>query len=137
MRMLATLLCFSAVAQATGLAEPVDLNAPGALGSLQQRRPDHYAKVQAILGLVQRKPQLDLGPWIEARFDASNVDFQPLWRASDPPKVKISFTLDNDRYTAVVAPELQPARAMRARQDAPHMLPARASPDGRQAQASE
>jgi len=115
MRILATLFCLSAVAQAAGPAEPVDLNAPGALGALQHRRPDHHAKVQAILGLVQAKPQLDLGPWIETRFDASNVDFQHLWRASDPPKVKITFSLDDARYTAVVVPELQAARVTRAR----------------------
>ena len=117
MRMLATLFCFSvsAIAQAAGPAESIDLNAPGELRSLQARRPDHYAKVQAILELVQARPRFDLGPWIETRFDASNVDFQPLWRVSDPPTLKIAFTLDNARYTAVVVPELEPARAMPAR----------------------
>ena len=115
MRILAPLFFVSAIAQATGFEQPIDLNAPGALKYLQERRPAHYQKIRAILALVESRPQLNLGPWIEVHFEASDVDFLHLWRVSDPPTMKVSFTLDDIRYTAVVVPVLQPARAMPAR----------------------
>ena len=115
MRLLAPLFFVSAIAQATGFEQPMDVNAPGALKYLQERRPDHYQKVRAILALVESRPQLNLGPWIEAQFEASDVDFLHLWRVSDPPKLKVSFTLDDIRYTAVVVPVLQRARGMPTR----------------------
>src|SRR4029450_3760043 len=115
MRILGTLFFVSAISQAAGFNAPIDLSAPGVLESLQERRPDHYAKVRAILALVESRAQFNLGPWIEAEFDASDVDFLHLWRVSDPPKLKVSFTLDDARYTAVVVPMLQPARAAPAR----------------------
>jgi hypothetical protein len=113
MRTLVTLLFASAVAQAAGFAEPIDLSAPGALQSLQGRRPDHYAKAQAIIELVKAKPNQDLVPWIEARFDASDVDFRHLWLVTYPPKMKVSFTLDEARYTAIVVPVLEPTAFVR------------------------
>ena len=115
MRILVTLFFVSAISQAAGFTAPVDLNAPGVLASLQERRPDHYAKVRAILALVESRAQFDLGPWIEAQFDAADVDFLHLWRVSDPPKLKVSFTLDDARYSAIVVPMLPPARAVPAR----------------------
>ena len=115
MRALATLIFVSAISQAAAFSEPIDLNASGVLESLHQRRPDHYAKVQAILALVVSRPQLNLGPWIETQFDASDVEFLHLWRVSDPPQLKVSFALDHVRYTAVVVPVLPQARAVPAR----------------------
>lgn len=115
MRILATLLFVSAISQAAGFNGPIDVNAPGVLASLQERRPDHYAKVRAILTLVESRAEFNLGPWIEAQFDAADVDFSHLWQVSDPPKLKVSFTLEDARYTAVVVPRLQPARAVPTR----------------------
>lgn len=112
MRRLITLLfILSTAAQAAIFNGTVDLNSPEALETLRDRRPEHYAKVQAILAIAVARPDLNLGTWIEAHFDASDVEML-LWRVSDPPKLRVSFTLDNIRYTADVLPALQPARAV-------------------------
>ena len=117
MRSLIALLFFlGAVGQVAAIGnETVDLSDPRALESLRDRRPDHYAKVQAILAIAEARPDdVRIGPWIEARFQASDVELL-LWRVSDPPKLRVAFTLDNTRYTADVIPALQPARAVPAR----------------------
>jgi hypothetical protein len=114
MRILATLILVSTISHAIAFVDPIDLNASGALESLQQRRPDHYARAHAILTLVESRPQLNLGSWIETKFKASDVEISQLWRVSDPPQLKVSFTLDQVRYTAVVVPVLARVRAVPA-----------------------
>ncbi len=109
-KLIALMFFLSAAGQAAALNETVDLSSPGALEALRDRRPEHYARVQAILAIAERRPDdLGIGPWIEAQFHATDVELL-LWRVSDPPRLKVSFALDNIRYTADVVPVLRPAR---------------------------
>ena len=112
--LLVLLLLPSALAQAADAGGTVDLRRPGALESLRDQRPDHYARARAILALAQARPSPGTSRLIEARFDASDVELS-LWRVSDPPKLQVSFRLDDTRYDAEVVPALPPARAMPAR----------------------
>ena len=112
--LLVLLLLCSGFVQAAIVTRTVDLNSPGALESLRDQRPTHYTKARAILAIAKARPASDLGRWIEARFDASDVELL-LWRVSDPPKLGVSFTLDDTRYTAYVVPVLPPVRAIPAR----------------------
>src|SRR3569833_1769820 len=44
------------------------------LESLRDRRPDHYAKVRAILKVAETRPAISASQWIEARAGASDVE---------------------------------------------------------------
>jgi hypothetical protein len=115
MRMLiAFLFLLTTAGQAARLDPTIDLSSPGTLESLRAERPEHYAKARAILTIAETRVTPDVGRWIEARFDASDVELLQ-WQVSDPPKVRVSFTLDATRYTAVVVPSLSPARPLPAR----------------------
>jgi hypothetical protein len=108
-------LFLATAAHAAGVTERVDLNAPGAIESLRSARPAHYDKVRAILEYAGTHPTHPATrPLLEARFDAADIEMLQ-WRVSNPPKLKVSFTLDTTRYTAEVIPNLSPARAMPAR----------------------
>jgi hypothetical protein len=115
MRMLIALLFFlSTGGQAAAFNPTVDLNSPGVLESLRAERPEHYAKARAILTIAETRPTPDVGRWLEARFEASDVELLQ-WQVSDPPRLRVSFTLDATRYTGVVVPSLAPVRPMPAR----------------------
>jgi hypothetical protein len=87
----------------------VDLDAPGAIEALQSQNPEHYARARAILATAKAAPRTDLARFIEVEFRASDVECIA-WRVSDPPQLKVAFTLDSTRYSAVVVPQLPPAR---------------------------
>ena len=106
MRTLIALLLFVSAAAQAAFNSAVDLTAPGALQSLQERRPDHYAKAKVILALAKARPHFKLGPWIETRLDASDVEMIQ-WQVTYPAKLKVSFTLDDTRYTAIVVPAIE------------------------------
>ena len=114
MHKLSTLLLLLVASGGVVAAGVVDLTNARELELLRDRRPDHYAKVRAILALAETRPSLDAGRWIEARVGASDVQVLQ-WRVSDPPKLQVSFTLDDTRYTAQVVPVLEPARPVPAR----------------------
>jgi len=71
----------------------------------------------SIILIAAAPPAFALGPireWIQARFDVSDIDAAPLWHVRDPPKIRLSFTLDETRYTALVVgrfPRAQPVPA--------------------------
>jgi hypothetical protein len=108
MRTLAAIL-LAVVSSAVAYAgPPIDLNIPNALKSLQARNPDHYRRAAAILSAVQERVSANMAPWIEANFDATEVECVA-WHVSNPPKLTVSFTLDKTRYTAtVVTKALEP-----------------------------
>ena len=115
--MRAFLACLVAVAIANvGLAaQPVDLNAPGVLESLRTENPGRYAKIDAILATAEAYPASDIATWIRTEFDASDVQYAPLWHVSDPPIMSLSFALGGTRYTAAIVgrfprPQFIPAR---------------------------
>jgi hypothetical protein len=101
-------LFLAAIANVALAAQPVDLNAPGVLQALRVENPGHYAKVHAILAATEARPSSEIREWIRTRFDASDVDAAPLWHVSDPPKIKLSFTLDQTRYIAMVVGRFRP-----------------------------
>jgi hypothetical protein len=113
-KLMALLLLLSPMAHAGMVGGVIDLTDPGALESLRDRRPDHYAKVRAILKVAETRPAVGASQWIEARAGASDVELLQ-WRVSDPPKLVVSFTLDDTRYTAQVVPFLPAAHAVPAR----------------------
>ena len=105
-------LFLATIASVALAAQPVDLNAPGFLEALRVENPGHYAKVQAILAATEARPSSEIREWIRTRFDASDVDAAPLWHVSDPPKIKLSFTLDQTRYTALVVGRFPPIQLL-------------------------
>ena len=113
-KLIALLFVVSPMAHAGMVGVVIDLTNPGALESLRDHRPGHYAKVRAILAVAETRPAITAGHWIEARLGASDVELLQ-WRVSDPPRLQVSFTLDQTRYTAQVVPVLPPARAVPAR----------------------
>lgn len=107
--LMALLLAATVQAQAAPPRETVDLDSPGALEALRVERPEHYAKTKEILALAQTSRGPKLGQLIEARYEASDVEMLQ-WRVSDPPKLRVSFTLERTRYTAQVVPNLPPMK---------------------------
>ena len=80
----------------------VNLDVPGALGALARDKPQHYEKVREILAEVQKQPDSEVARWMSARFDARNVGYAPLLLVTDPPKRRLSFTIDETRYRATI-----------------------------------
>jgi hypothetical protein len=115
MRALLALVLAAGLASAAPAQQLVDLNAPGVLEALRIDNPAHYAKVRAILTATEERPSSQIREWMRTRFDASDIDAAPLWHVSDPPKIKLSFTLDKIRYTAMVVGRFTPAQAVPAR----------------------
>ena len=113
-KLIALLFVLIPAAHAAVVGAVIDLTNPAELESLRDRRPEHYAKVRAILAAAETRPAVEAGRWIEARVGASEVELLQ-WRVSDPPKLRVSFTLDDTRYTAQVIPDLRPARPVPAR----------------------
>ena len=113
----ALLLLWIAVAVASDvpLGRAVDLNAPGALETLQRANPTHYEKVRKILEGVLQRSDADVPRWMQANFDARDVRYLPIVLTSHPPQRRLSFALDATRYEAVVVlrnvrGEIVPAR---------------------------
>ena len=80
----------------------VDLDVPGALDALARDKPQHYGKVLEIMAEVQRQPDSEVARWMRTRFDARDVAYGPLWLVTDPPKRRLSFTIDEMRYRSTV-----------------------------------
>src|SRR4030095_16685763 len=100
---------------AFGQSRIVDLNAPSALDALERDRPEHYRKVREIMAEVQKQPDSEVPQWMRTRFDARDVNYGPLLLVTDPPKRRLSFTIDEVRYQSTVTltywkPRANPAR---------------------------
>ena len=115
MRLLVALFTASTLVQAAPFTETIDLNMPGAFESLAMRHPDHVATVEKILSIAKARPKAELAPWIEATFNVQDVQLAQFWLVSNPPKLKVAFTLDRTRYTANVVPDLEPVKLIPAR----------------------
>jgi hypothetical protein len=91
----------------TAVADPavtgsrsVDLRDPAALAELQRTRPAHFATIRQILAALQEQPQRAEGDWLQATFDARDVDLSRLLlKTSHPPRQLLRFTLEDTRYT--------------------------------------
>jgi hypothetical protein len=80
----------------------IDLDQPGALEALQRSNPTHYAKIQKILDRLPLQPEAKVPRWIQANFDARDATYGLMLLTSFPPKRRVSFTLDDTRYEAIV-----------------------------------
>ena len=103
-----TLLILTSLWAALVAADPirpgqrVDLDAPGMLEALQQSRPAHFAKVLRILDGVLQQPELKVPRWMRVSFEARDVDYRPVALTSHPPQRRLSFSLDDTYYEAVI-----------------------------------
>jgi hypothetical protein len=86
----------------------VDLDAPGALETLERTSPVHYDKVQSIVAGVKSKPDSEVSEWLRVSFDAKDVRYVALLMVSLPPKRRLSFTLDDTSYKTVITLDVQP-----------------------------
>ncbi|HET7204881.1 MAG TPA: hypothetical protein VFI92_16090 [Steroidobacteraceae bacterium] len=79
--------------------ETVDLRDAASLERLREENPSHYATIQQILaGLSERPDRLETD-WLQATFDARDVELSRLlFKTSHPPRQMLRFTLDDTRY---------------------------------------
>ena len=91
-----------AVASDSRPGRTINLNKPGALEALQRSNPAHYDKVRKILDRILQKPDAAVPRWIQTNFDAQDVIYRPVLLTTDPPQKRLSFSLDDARYEAVV-----------------------------------
>ena len=85
-----------------GAGPTIDLDQPGALATLEQTNPAHYAKVKRILHGITRRPDAEVPRWLRVGFDARDVNYAPIVLTSLPAQRRLSFALDDTRYVAVV-----------------------------------
>ena len=77
----------------------VDLRDAAALGQLRQTNPGHFVKIERILAGLLERPERAEGDWLQANFDAREVDLSRLMmKTSNPPRQVLRFTLEDTRY---------------------------------------
>jgi hypothetical protein len=105
MRTLATVILALTVSIAALAQAPdtVDLRTPHALENLKRENPAHFEKIRQILAGLEEKPDRVEGDWLQATFDAKDVDLsRMIVKTSYPPKQLLSFQLEQVRYTLYV-----------------------------------
>jgi hypothetical protein len=81
-------------------AAVVDLRDAAALERLREDNPAHHAAIRQILSGLAEQPGRAEGDWLQATFDARDVELSRLLlKTSFPPRQRLSFTLDATRYT--------------------------------------
>ena len=94
------LLVLGSLRPAVAGPETVDLRDAAALERLREDNPAHHAAIRQILAGLAEKPERVEGDWLQATFDAREVELSRLLlKTSDPPRQQLSFTLDTTRYT--------------------------------------
>jgi hypothetical protein len=94
------LLVLAAFGPAVAGPETVDLRDAAALERVREENPAHYAAIRQILAGLAEKPERVEGDWLQATFDAREVELSRLLlKTSNPPRQQLSFTLDTTRYT--------------------------------------
>jgi hypothetical protein len=97
---LALAVSVPALAQTPGT---IDLRTPRALEDLKRENPAHFEKIRQILAGLEEKPERAEGDWLQATFDAHDVDLsRMIIKTSYPPKQLLTFRLDQVRYTLYV-----------------------------------
>jgi hypothetical protein len=86
------------------------------LDRLRASNPDHYARAEKILAAADRLCRPGRGRVQFAAAGSKDVScYGMLLRTSNPPKLEIDFTLDDTRYSALVAITDDPPRLIPAR----------------------
>jgi hypothetical protein len=101
-------------AQLQRQAVGVDLDQPGAMEQLKRQNPRHFTKVEQILREAPKQSVSSVAGWMRTNFDAKDVKTSPLLRTSYPAQTRVSFVLDNTRYSKVIYIDA-PARPKPAR----------------------
>jgi hypothetical protein len=95
----AALVWVPALAADDASQHTIDLEDAVALAQLKVANPAHYEKIRQILIGLQEEPKRAEGDWLQANFNASDVDLSRyLLKTSNPPKQRLQFTLDDVRY---------------------------------------
>jgi hypothetical protein len=105
--MIAFLGVVSAVAGGFGAGGVVDLDAPGALEALKKGNPSHYDTICKIMTGLRGKTKSEIPRWMQKNFRATNVsyanvDVASIFLTSDPPKLRLFFTLDGQDYRTLM-----------------------------------
>jgi hypothetical protein len=80
----------------------VTLNAT-ALDALEQAKPDEFRKVSAIYRIASDEGCASAARTLKARFDVTDARCEPnLLMTSDPPKQRLTFTLEGTPYVIFV-----------------------------------
>lgn len=81
----------------------VDLRTPQALENLKRDNPAHFEKIRQILAGLEEKPERVEGDWLQATFNAQDVDLsRMIVKTSYPPKQLLNFRLEQLHYTLYV-----------------------------------
>jgi hypothetical protein len=88
------------VADPVSVSRHVDLRDNKALVELERTNPRRYAQIQEIIAGLLADPRRAESGWLEASFDARDVDLEKLqFLTSYPPKQLLAFTVEDTRYT--------------------------------------
>src|SRR5690349_12716701 len=80
----------------------VDLDAPGALETVQRDHPEHVADIQRILIEAPDQPP-ELAPgWMRTQFGATASGYGMIFKTSDPPKAQFCFVLGDTYYRTLI-----------------------------------
>jgi hypothetical protein len=89
---------------------------PGDLGRLRATNPNHYARAEKILAAADRLCRPGAGRLQFTEAGGKDVScYGMLLRTSNPPKLEVDFTLDDTRYSALIAVTDDPPRPIPAR----------------------
>jgi len=103
--------CFGADAPPT---VSIDLDRAGSMERLERDNPSHFAKVERMLREAPTQSVTSIPRWMRAQFDAKDVQTHSLVKTSYPPQTRVSFVLDNARYSKTVYVDA-PARMIPAK----------------------
>jgi hypothetical protein len=79
-----------------------DLDRPGAMAALERENPSHFAKIERMLHEAPAQSVTSIPRWMRIQFDAKDVQTRSLLKTSYPPQTRVSFVLDNARYSKTI-----------------------------------
>jgi hypothetical protein len=80
----------------------IDLDRPGAMAALERQNPSHFAKIERLLREAPKQSFASIPRWMRTQFDAKDVQTYSLLKTSYPPQARVSFVLDNARYSKTI-----------------------------------
>jgi len=101
-----------------GAGEPsaagIDLDRAGAMEQLERQNPAHFAKVERMLREAPKQSVTSMPRWMRTQLEAKDVQTHSLLRTSYPPQTRVSFVLDDARYSKTIHVDA-PARMIPAK----------------------